>query len=84
MKKTENHCKLCEGFKIVFMDFEMPVMNGIESTKIIKQLIFAKEIKGLAIIGCTAHGAKSQLEEFVQAGIDDLLVKPINIAKIKK
>lgn len=83
LKKAKSNCKLCEGLKIVFMDFEMPVMNGIEFTKKIRELIFAKEIEALAIIGCTAHGAKSQLEEFVQAGIDDLLVKPINIGKIK-
>ena len=84
LKKTDNQCRHnCFGTKLIFMDYEMPIMNGVESTSEIKKLITENFFPSLKIIGCTAFGTKMEVEKFYNAGIDDLLLKPITIQKIK-
>lgn len=83
-KKTDNQCiHNCFGIKLIFMDYEMPIMNGLESTSQIKKLITENFLPSLKIIGCTAFGTKTEIEKFYDAGIDDLVLKPITIQKIK-
>lgn len=40
---------------MIFMDFEMPIMGGIEATKILKEKMRLKEIPSIPIIGLTAN-----------------------------
>jgi PAS domain S-box-containing protein len=72
-------------FDLIFMDVQMPVMNGIETTQRIKQL-------GLPnlppIVAMTAFSMQEERESFLQAGMDDFIAKPIKaqalIAKVKE
>ncbi|MCB1159093.1 MAG: response regulator, partial [Leptospiraceae bacterium] len=56
---------------LIFMDIRMPVMDGIEATKIIKSL----PVKSI-IIALTASAFESDREEIIQHGCDDFLKKP--------
>ncbi len=60
------------AFDIVLMDVQMPVMDGIEATKLIKETI----TKELPIIGLTAFALKGDKENIISAGMNDYISKP--------
>ena len=60
-------------YDIVFMDHMMPGMDGVEATKIIREM----GVK-VTIIALTANAIAGAKEEFFAAGMDDWLTKPIN------
>lgn len=59
---------------IVLMDIQMPVMNGYEATKIIRE---TKAGKSTPIIALTAGTVKGEKENCIDAGMDDYITKPI-------
>ena len=60
-------------FDLVLMDIKMPVMDGLEATKQIKQLD-----RDLPIIAVTANAFDSDRQLAFDAGCDDFLAKPIS------
>ncbi|CAG1020994.1 two-component system, sensor histidine kinase [Patescibacteria group bacterium] len=58
---------------LIWMDRRMPVMDGLEATKIIRQLPNGQDVK---IVAVTASAFMEQREEMLQAGMDDFLRKP--------
>ena len=71
--------QLCKenDFDLVFMDIEMPIMNGYESTKAIKK------IKNLKIIAVTSHFFEEIQQQFNYAGFDYYISKPVTINLLK-
>lgn len=63
--------------QIIFMDIQMPVMNGTEATRILRQ----KKYTGI-IIACTANNDSSTFEKYKDIGINDILVKPFKREKV--
>jgi signal transduction histidine kinase/CheY-like chemotaxis protein/HPt (histidine-containing phosphotransfer) domain-containing protein len=62
-------------YHMVFMDIQMPEMDGIEATKHIRNK-FPDDYKKLPIIAMTAHALKNERDHFIKAGIDDYISKP--------
>jgi len=66
------------GHELIFMDIQMPVMDGIEAAKVIRDL---EKSRGGAsrtpIIALTAHAVKEYIDACLQAGMDDYLIKPV-------
>ncbi|MEH6403502.1 MAG: ATP-binding protein [Sneathiella sp.] len=58
---------------LIFMDIHMPVMNGIEATKLIRA---TNSDKALPIIGLTAEAFTESHVEFINAGMNKVLTKP--------
>ena len=69
------------NFDLILMDENMPNMNGIEATKIIKSM---NESKNIPIIAVTANAIKGDREKFLAAGMDDYLSKPIDAKELEK
>jgi len=65
-------------YDICFMDIQMPVMNGIEATKIIKEEIN----KDVPIIAVTAL-INFNYEKCIKAGLDDYLSKPVSLEQLE-
>ena len=65
---------------LVLMDIMMPVMNGIEAAKIIKN---EKEIQHIPIIMLTASGNKEDIVEGLEAGAIDYITKPFFMPELK-
>ena len=59
-------------FDIVLMDVQMPIMDGIEATKVIRATIS----KNLPIIALTAFALKGDNATFINAGMNDYISKP--------
>lgn len=63
--------------QMIFMDIQMPVLNGTEATRILRQ----KKYTGI-IIACTANNDSSTFEKYKNIGINDILVKPFKREKV--
>ncbi|WP_218049699.1 response regulator [Bacteroides faecis] len=61
--------------KAILMDIKMPVMNGLDATKIIRE-----ENKEIPIIMQTAYAFSSDKENAMNAGASEVLVKPITLS----
>ncbi len=72
-----------EEIHMVFMDIEMPVMNGLETTRYIRNNMPAP-INALPVIALTAHNPDLFFEDFADAGFDELITKPYSVEKIRE
>lgn len=70
-------------FDLILMDIEMPVMNGLETTRFIRRELDKKK-SGIPIVALTAHNPNDFFDEYSNAGFDELVTKPYLIAKIQK
>ena len=68
-------------YDLVLMDHMMPVMNGIEAAKAIRALPEDKYQK-LPIIALTANAMVDARKEFLNAGMNGFVAKPIDFARI--
>lgn len=70
-------------FDAVFMDIEMPVMNGLETTRYIRSNFPAPKNQ-IPIIALTAHNPINFFADFKDVGFNDLITKPYSIEKISR
>ncbi|MGI9545232.1 MAG: PAS domain S-box protein, partial [Cyclobacteriaceae bacterium] len=80
LTKVKNH-----QYDIVFMDIQMPHMDGVTATKKLKEM----ELEDLPpIVAMTAYSMQDDRQRFLDAGLDDYLPKPIKahnlIEKVRK
>jgi CheY-like chemotaxis protein len=66
---------------LVLMDIEMPVMNGLEATKFIREKL-QKPKSLIPVIALTAHNPKIFFDDYKDVGFNQLLTKPYSIKKI--
>jgi len=66
-----------KDYDLVFMDLQMPIMDGYEATKEIRKLDNEK-FKILPIVALTASVLEDSRERALQAGLDDFLMKPVS------
>ena len=67
---------------LIFMDIQMPELDGIEATKKIRALEVNKSNR-LPIVALTAGALKEEKEKCLAAGMDDFLTKPLEYSKIQ-
>ncbi len=70
-----------QNYDVVFMDIQMPVMNGVEATKNILAYEQSMELNHTPIIAVTANALKGDREKFISEGIDEYVSKPIDLEK---
>ena len=65
-------------YDLVLMDVQMPTMGGVEAVQIIRDPESSVLKHDIPIIAMTAHAMKGDREEFLEAGMDDYVAKPID------
>jgi signal transduction histidine kinase/ActR/RegA family two-component response regulator len=69
-------------FDIVLMDIHMPVMDGLEAAQAIRQLEAAEGRQRTPIVAVTANALAHQVEDYLAAGMDGHVAKPIEVTKL--
>jgi CheY-like chemotaxis protein len=68
-------------YDLILMDIEMPVMNGLETTKYIREEMPDPKNR-VMIVALTAHNPQLFFDDFEDVGFDKLLTKPYSLDKI--
>ena len=69
-------CVSSNNYDLVLMDISMPKMNGLDATVEIRKNETGDQ--HLPIIALTAHAFPSDRKKFLEAGMDDVVIKPLN------
>jgi two-component system sensor histidine kinase/response regulator len=69
------------SYDLLFMDVQMPEMDGMEATKVLRDRE-SKTGTHLTVIGVTAHARPEDRERCLQAGMDGYLSKPIRLGEL--
>lgn len=72
------------AFDLVLMDCEMPVMDGVEATRRIRQLEEEASLARTPIVALTAHVLQEQRKRMADAGMDQFLSKPVRKDAVQK
>jgi len=76
VKKTQQKI-----YDVILMDIQMPIMDGYEATKIIKNDI-SKQVSKIPVIAMTAYTSKNDIKRAINAGMDDYIFKPFKPAEV--
>ncbi|WP_295417748.1 response regulator [Sulfurovum sp.] len=69
-------------FDIIFMDIDMPEMDGIEATKKILYYEGINQFKHVPIIALAAKASEDEKEIYIKTGMDDIAGKPFDLDKV--
>jgi signal transduction histidine kinase len=69
---------LSQHFDLILMDIQMPEMDGVEATKILR----TQKESSIPIIAVTANAVKDELEYYLKNGFNDYLTKPFEERKL--
>jgi signal transduction histidine kinase/ActR/RegA family two-component response regulator len=69
-------------FDVILMDIQMPVMDGLAATKAIRMMELSERRPRTPILALTANALVHQIDEYLAAGMDGHVAKPIEITKL--
>jgi CheY-like chemotaxis protein len=69
-------------FDLVLMDIQMPHQDGVEATRAIRRLEAAQQLRPTPIIALTANVMREQLQDYLAAGMDGHVAKPIDFNQL--
>jgi CheY-like chemotaxis protein len=72
-----------DGFSLVLMDLQMPIMDGITATQLIRQQE-ANTARHIIIVALTANDSTGVYEHCIDAGMDDFVNKPSTLSKLSE
>ncbi len=82
LKRTEK-----SNYELIFMDCEMPILDGFAAARIIRQIeseMRCGNTRASLIVALTAHALPEIREKALESGMDDYLSKPINRLGLEK
>ena len=65
-------------FEMIFMDIQMPGIGGLEATNRIRQ-----HNRSVLIVGLTAHATTEEKKGYLEAGMNDVLIKPVRMESLR-
>ena len=71
-----------EDWDLILMDIQMPVMDGLTATRIIRQEEAERGSARTAILALTANVMAHQRQSYIEAGMNGVVAKPIDAAEL--
>jgi signal transduction histidine kinase/CheY-like chemotaxis protein len=71
-----------DDFDLILMDVQMPVMNGIEATRAIRERETEHRLSPTPILALSANVMSHQVAEYALAGMDGVVAKPVDAGKL--
>ncbi len=78
------HALEVQDYDLVFMDCQMPIMDGLEATQQIRDPSSKVKKHNIPIIAMTANSSKRDREQCLAIGMDDYASKPVSPVKLQK
>ena len=78
IKQRVGECVSHDHFDMILMDVQMPEMNGMEATRMIRVCLEAQPV----IIAMTANVMQGDREECMQSGMNDYISKPVELNEL--
>ncbi len=75
------HMATSEQFDLIFMDIQMPIMDGLQATRILRS---KPETIDIPIIAMTAHAMPGERKKSLAAGMNDHITKPIDLDELHR
>ncbi|GGE11776.1 hypothetical protein GCM10011390_33610 [Aureimonas endophytica] len=72
-----------QRFDVVLMDCQMPVMDGYEATRLLREMMAGGEMAATPIVAVTANALKGDRERCLAAGMDAFITKPVSIPDLE-
>lgn len=69
-----------KSFDLALMDISMPIMGGLQATKLIRRL--QQDSRNIPILALTAMASSDDVEAFLDAGMNGVLIKPVTRSKL--
>ncbi|GAB7081656.1 hypothetical protein JCM14635_33290 [Megalodesulfovibrio paquesii] len=73
-----------EGFDLVLMDIQMPVMDGLEATLAIRDGQAGETVRHIPIVALTAYAMPEDRDRFLAAGMNSYLPKPVEFKALTR
>jgi len=84
IRQVRDHFENSLRFDVILMDCQMPVMDGYEATKILKNMMTGKEIPYSPVIALTANNHDEDHEKLCkEVGMDGYVAKPLQISELE-
>jgi signal transduction histidine kinase/ActR/RegA family two-component response regulator len=71
-----------DAYDLILMDVQMPVMNGVEATRAIRERENEHSLSPTPILALSANVMSHQLDEYARAGMDGVVAKPVDAGKL--
>ncbi|MBL8235393.1 MAG: response regulator [Bryobacterales bacterium] len=71
-----------DAFDLILMDVEMPRMDGRQATREIRAVEESRGLTPIPIIALTANAMPQQIEDYLEAGMNAAVTKPINLTQL--
>ncbi|CAD8088228.1 unnamed protein product [Paramecium sonneborni] len=84
VQSLQKCCQSCNILSLILMDYQMPIMNGIEATKQLISMMNKSQIPYITIVGLTAFTCSKDIDNCLKAGMQEVLAKPLNIQELKQ
>lgn len=79
----DRYTKEPQRFDLVFMDCEMPNVDGYTATQQIRGFEVGADISAIPVVALTAHAMSDHRQKCLDVGMNDVLTKPLNIASVQ-
>jgi CheY-like chemotaxis protein len=71
------------GFNLIFMDISMPIMDGLQASRKIRDFERQQDIPPTIIVALTGAASAKSRQEASRSGVDLFLTKPVPMKKLK-
>lgn len=76
------YCAQPKHYDLIFMDCEMPEMDGYEATRLIRQYEHKNNLAPISIYALTAHAMDENQQRCLDAGMNGVMIKPIKLGNL--